>query len=252
MADLSRFAPAALLGVGCLLISGIRAQQRVAPRQPLGSIQVNVPGYVARDTTVDAAEQKVAGMSHYLSRLYERGPDTPGFGVYVGYYDMQVQGKSIHSPKNCLPGAGWEPLSADVRTVAVPGGDSAHVNRFLLANKGAQALVYYWYEGRGRVEPSEYRVKWNLIRDAAQYGRTEEALVRIVVPIDTRNLRPGQRPDYTAADQLASTIAGQLVTGVRNVLPSRAERLTQFRRTQGPAVPLQTGAAGFSVCVSAT
>ncbi len=219
MPNFTRFAPAGLLGVGCLLISGVRDQQRLAPRQPLATVQVNVPGYVARDTTVDAAEQKVAGMSHYLSRLYQRTP-TDGFGVYVGYYDMQVQGKSIHSPKNCLPGAGWEPLDAGVRTIAVPGGDSVHVNRFLLANKGAQALVYYWYEGRGRVEPSEYVVKWNLIRDAARYGRTEEALVRIVVPIDMRGLQPNQRPDYRLADHLATTVAQQLVSGVRNVLPA--------------------------------
>ena len=80
-------------------------------------------------------------------------------------------------------------FDSGVRTVALPGGDSARVNRYLLANKGAQALVYYWYEGRGRVEPSEYRVKWNLIRDAARYGRTEEALVRIVVPVEV-NLNP--------------------------------------------------------------
>lgn len=218
MPDVARFAPAALLAVGCVLISGVREQQRVAPRLPLATVQVNVPGYVGHDTTVDDAERKVAGMSHYLSRLYERTP-TDGFGVYVGYYDFQVQGKSIHSPKNCLPGAGWEPLDAGVRTVALPGGGSAQVNRFLLANKGAQALVYYWYEGRGRVEPSEYRVKWNLIRDAARYGRTEEALVRIVVPIDLRNVRPGQHPDYAAADRLASAVAAQLVPSVRNVLP---------------------------------
>lgn len=215
----ARFVPAALLGVGCLLISGAREQQRVPPRRALASVRVDVPGYVPRDTTVDADEQKVAGMSHYLSRLYARGPGDPGFGVYVGYYDYQVQGKTIHSPKNCLPGAGWEPLDAGVRTVALPGGDSARVNRFLLANKGAQALVYYWYEGRGRVEPSEYRVKWNLIRDAARYGRTEEALVRIVVPVDTRGLKPGQRPDYAAAERLASNVAAQLVPAVRAVMP---------------------------------
>ena len=219
MPDVARFAPAALLGVGCLLISGVREQQQLAPRLPLANVRVNVPGYVARDTTVDDAERKVAGMSHYLSRLYQRTP-TDGFGVYVGYYDHQVQGKSIHSPKNCLPGAGWEQLDASVRTIALPGGGSAHVNRFLLSNKGAQALVYYWYEGRGRVEPSEYRVKWNLIRDAARYGRTEEALVRIVVPIDMRNVRPGQRPDYDPADRLATDVAAQLVPGVRNVLPT--------------------------------
>lgn len=220
MPELVRFAPAAVLGVGCLLISGARTQQRIPPRLPLSTVQVDVPGYIARDTTVNDDERKVAGMSHYLSRLYQRSASDLGFGVYVGYYDYQVQGKTIHSPKNCLPGAGWEPLDAGTRTLALPGGDSARVNRFLLANKGAQALVYYWYEGRGRVEPSEYKVKWNLIRDAARYGRTEEALVRIVVPVDVRGLKPGQRPNYASADSLATVVATQLVPGVQRAMPA--------------------------------
>jgi hypothetical protein len=43
--------------------------------------------------------------------------------------------------------------------------------------------VYYWYQGRGRVAASEYQVKWELLRDAALRARTEEAMVRIVVPL---------------------------------------------------------------------
>ena len=103
------------------------------------------------------------------------------FTTYVGYYDKQVQGKTIHSPKNCLPGAGWEILNTS--SIALPGAEKlGQVNRVLLANKGTRALVYYWYQGRGRIESNEYKVKWNLLRDAALFGRTEEALVRIVVP----------------------------------------------------------------------
>jgi hypothetical protein len=95
------------------------------------------------------------------------------------------------------------------------------MNRFLLANKGAQALVYYWYQGRGRVEASEYTVKFNLLRDAALHGRTEEALVRIVVPIDVRQA-PTQAQLAAArarADSLAERLAVQLVPGVGRVLP---------------------------------
>lgn len=220
MADLLRTVPPALLGVGCLLISGAREQQRVPPRADLATITLRTPGYTPHDTTVANDERRVAGMSHYVLREYRGGtPALPGFGIYVGYYDYQVQGKTIHSPKNCLPGAGWEQLQSNVRRFSVPGAGAVAVNRYLLANKGQQALVYYWYQGRGRVEASEYRVKWNLLRDAALYGRTEEALVRIVVPVDGHGGAAAVRGRYAQADSLAGAVAVQLVQQVAQVVP---------------------------------
>jgi EpsI family protein len=219
--NLTRFAPAAVLGVGCLLISGVREQKRVPPVIPMSKITVAIPGYATRDTIISKEEQRVAGMSDYVLRFFDRGNDpNDGFSVYVGYYDYQVQGKSIHSPKNCLPGAGWEALNSSVQPVAV-GGVAHPVNRYLLANKGQQALVYYWYEGRGRVEANEYRVKYNLLHDAALYGRTEEALVRIVVPIDMHKLQQqGAKPVYAAADSLATAVAQALIPTVTHALPA--------------------------------
>jgi hypothetical protein len=75
----------------------------------------------------------------------------------------------------------------------------------MLANQSARALVYYWYQGRGRTEASEYRVKWNLLRDAALRGRTEEALVRIVVPIV-----PGMENPDAIAEAMAKKLPGEV------------------------------------------
>jgi EpsI family protein len=219
MRNLTRFAPAAILGVGCLLISGMREQKRMPPRVPMSAMAVPVEGFTTSDTVIAAAERKVAGMSDYVLRFYRRGPQEPPFSIYVGYYDYQVQGKAIHSQKNCLPGAGWEALASSVQPVAA-GGTRYSVNRYLLANSGAQALVYYWYQGRGRLEANEYRVKYNLMHDAALYGRTEEALVRIVVPIDPAAVRAGRTgPAYAAADSLASRVAGELIPAVTKAMP---------------------------------
>jgi EpsI family protein len=222
MPNLSRFAPAAILAVGVFMISGVREQKKVPPRMKMNQLSVAVPGYTTRDTIISAEEQRVAGMSDYVLRFYQRDTADVGFSVYVGYYDYQVQGKSIHSPKNCLPGAGWEALNASVQTVAVNGTPNP-LNRYLLANKGQQALVYYWYQGRGRVEANEYKVKYNLLHDAALYGRTEEALVRIVVPIDMRDLQQeGADPKavYAKADSLATQVARTLIPTVATALPT--------------------------------
>lgn len=220
MADVQRFVPAGVLALGCVLLFGIREQEKVPPRAPMSTIQLAAPGYRVKDVVVDSAERAVAGMSDYLMRGFQRDSLDPGFSVYVGYYDYQIQGKTIHSPKNCLPGAGWEAMESGVRQVPV-GGRSYPMNRYLLANQGAQALVYYWYQGRGRVEASEYTVKWNLMRDAALHGRTEEALVRIVVMLDGNAVRAGRGAEvYARADSIATSMAVQLIPRVDAVLPA--------------------------------
>ena len=49
----------------------------------------------------------VLGVDDYLSRAYVT-PADPWVTLYVGYYASQRQGDTMHSPLNCLPGAGWQ------------------------------------------------------------------------------------------------------------------------------------------------
>ena len=215
------FVPAVVLGLGVLLVSGMREQHVVPPVQPISSIPNLILDYSGRDVVIDTAEQRVAGMSHYVMREFRRD-SSPAFSVYVGYYDRQVQGKTIHSPKNCMPGAGWEILTSTQIPLA-GAREGGTTNRVVLSNKGVRALVYYWYQGRGRQESSEYQVKWDLMRDAALYGRTEEALVRIVVPAGRAQaglLSLDDDPQVKAADQLVQRIAAELAPAVERVLPA--------------------------------
>jgi EpsI family protein len=163
----------------------------------------------------------VAGVSDYVFRVF--GPDsTPAFSVYVGYYESQATGRTIHSPRNCLPGAGWQTVESGKASVGVEGSAvPVTVNRYLLANGPSQAIVYYWYQGRGRVAHSEYRVKWDLLRDAIARGRTEEALVRIVVPVKAA---PGftadaWRKQVGEAEAVARSVAQELVPRLARALP---------------------------------
>jgi EpsI family protein len=216
----STFGPAIALLGGVLLISGVREQYQVPPAQPMQAIPAVLMGMSGRDQVIDSVERKVAGMSDYVMRYYGDSLQ-PDFSLYVGYYDRQVQGKTIHSPRNCLPGAGWEIMSAS--QIPVPGGTPGTINRVILVNSGVRALVYYWYQGRGRVESSEYRVKWDLLRDAALHGRTEEALVRIVVAIapGTPGAMPkADDPQVHAADVIARKAAEEVTPMVAKVLPA--------------------------------
>lgn len=209
-----RWVPAGVLVVGAALATvGVTAQRSLPLREPLArAVPDTLEGLQGRDIQLSAAEAKVAGVTSYVARDYaaaDRAGPTP-FTLYVGYYAQQTQGQTIHSPKNCLPGAGWEPLASRSETVATAAG-AVTVNRYLLQNGQQRALVFYWYQGRGRVEANEYRVKWNLLRDAALRRRSDEALVRVVVFI-TRT--------EDQADALAARVASTVVPAVAAALPS--------------------------------
>lgn len=205
--------PASLLSLGALAVGGSNDQRAVPLRAPLESaVPAQMVGSTGRDIPISKAEQRVAGMSRYLMRVYEPAARAGGslpFSLYVGYYESQTQGKTIHSPKNCLPGAGWEALTATVSPVQTASG-TVQVNRYLLQNGDERALVLYWYQGRGRIEANEYAVKWDLLRDAAFRGRSDEALVRIIVPI---------KGDVEDAFQQATSVAQEVIPAVYRSLP---------------------------------
>jgi EpsI family protein len=207
-----QYLPAGVLSVGCLLVVvGANSQQALPLRAPLSQLSARYEGYQGRTETITAEERRVAGTSAYLLRSYARDSAT-AFTVYVGYYERQVQGKTIHSPKNCLPGAGGEAVAAGEQVLATTLGP-VRVNRYLLVNKQQRALVYYWYQGRGRVESSEYRVKLQLLRDSALRGRSDEALVRVVVPMRSAD-------GEGAAGDLGARVSAELIPRVAEVLPS--------------------------------
>jgi EpsI family protein len=207
-----RYLPLLIFALGAAALLRIGGQADTPLQGSLDSIPHELFGYAGRDVTVSEAEQQVAGMDTYLMRAYLR--DSAGFSLYVGYYEAQTRGKSIHSPKNCLPGAGWEPLENSTRGVIV-GHDTLTVNRYVLEKGNNRAVVYYWYQGRGRVSWNEYAVKWELLRDKAIHGRSEEALVRIVVPIDP------SAPER--ADDLATSVAQDIIPRLFGLLAPLGE-----------------------------
>ena len=206
------WAPAWVLLTGAVLATvGVKAQRSLSLRVPLAeAIPIESGGMRSKDVELSASELRAVAVTSYLARTYQSA-DSGGdrFSLYIGYYDEQTQGQAIHSPKNCLPGAGWEPLASSRETVATALG-TVTVNRYLLQKEHQQALVLYWYQGRGRVAWNEYQVKWNLLKDAAIRRRSDEALVRIVVPV---------RDSEAHALATARTAAAGIVPALAAALP---------------------------------
>jgi EpsI family protein len=229
LSNFRAYLPAALLAIGVFFVFQTRSQMAMPLAQPLSTVLQGLEGqYLVQHQKVSDEERRVAGMSDYTARIYRHADSTVAFTTLVSYYEKQAQGKTIHSPRNCLPGAGWEILNGAPRVV-YSGGTAYRVNRFVLKNGAATSVAYYWYQGRGRVASNEYVVKWNLLRDAALVGHTEEALVRIVVPVVTPSktvVKPTEMDaaamerKFAAADSLAGKIADQLIRDVRQALPA--------------------------------
>ena len=105
--------------------------------------------------------------------------------LYVGYYQSQRTGSTYHSPKNCLPGSGWQFVETD--QVVVPASDTTSIliNKVLIQKGLDKQIILYWYQDRGRVIASEYWAKGYMIWDAMTQNRTDGSLVRISVPVTT-------------------------------------------------------------------
>jgi EpsI family protein len=221
---LSLYAPALILSAGYLLVSNARGQRAVELAAPIEGVLPAVDGYRVEDKKISDEERRVAGMTNYVVRVYSRD-SVPAFSTLVAYYDRQARGKSIHPPRNCLPGAGWEVLLGGSETVSASSGRYV-VNRYVLKHGASRAVVYYWYQGRGRVVASEYAVKWNLLKDAALRGHTEEALVRVVVPVREASVADAAQsdPGVEEANALGKTIAGRLISDVDRILPRNDSR----------------------------
>jgi len=159
--------------------------------QPLEDIDRQLAGWRAvSDEALGARVLKALLPTSYLARTYQKGDRQ--LGLFIAFYAQQRAGESMHSPKHCLPGSGWEIWNYDVALIPVDG-RQVRVNKYSIHNGGQRNLMFYWYQSKQRIIASEYLGKLLLVRDALVDGRTAASIVRITVP-DT----PGASDEATA------------------------------------------------------
>jgi len=134
--------------------------------------------------------------------------------LYVAYYSSQSKGASIHSPRTCLPGGGWEVKSLTQREVDGVWAGSApiRVNRAEIQLGENKQLVYYWFQMHGRGFSNEYLLKWFVFWDALNINRTDAALIRVITP-----LRTGE--SYADADSRLANFVKVLKPNMGDYIP---------------------------------
>jgi len=157
-------------------------QERVPMRQALSQFPPELEGWrLVREFPMDPQTQEVLRADDTLNRVYSNAARTADVNLFIAYFQSQRGGKAPHSPKNCLPGAGFEPAASGVQDVSVPG-RTIRVNRFVVTRGEDRKVVLYWYQSRDRVVASEYVAKIRLVLDSIRYHRSDTALIRVTVP----------------------------------------------------------------------
>jgi EpsI family protein len=178
----SRYWLAVTLLSTALLISPLLPGGEKAPTsKPLALFPPVIGSWQGRDVPLEPRIVESLALDDHLNRLYESNSGEELI-LYVGYYRSQRSGAAIHSPKNCLPGAGWQPISSGHVYLTMPDGERAPVNLYQVQKGINRQIVLYWYQSHGRIIASEYWAKFYMVWDAIRFNRSDAALVRIIAP----------------------------------------------------------------------
>jgi exosortase D (VPLPA-CTERM-specific) len=203
-----------LLSAAAIPVAALPVRTEITPaREPFLTFPLELGAYRGRRDYLSREVAGALGADDYLIADYSapgRGP----VNLFMAYYDSQQKGRSVHSPRSCIPGGGWRIESLEEVTVegASAGAGALRVNRVEIASGDARQLVYYWFQQRGRTLTNEYIVKWFILWDSVRSNRSDGALVRLTTVIPSGG-------DVAAAEQLLAEFAAALAPRLTGFIP---------------------------------
>jgi EpsI family protein len=182
------------------------------PSEPLSQMPVQLAEWAGIDQQVNSETLDVLGAGDVLTRLYTQAGQPEPIGLFIGYFPTQRTGQTIHSPKNCLPGAGWVFESSQSVDLIDMSGKSHRVGEYIITNGTVKQFVIYWYQAHGRSIADEYMAKFYMVLDAIRTNRTDGALVRVITPISSGE-------DISAAKNRAEKFTARLAPLLPRFIP---------------------------------
>ena len=184
----------------------------VPPSEPLNLLPQTIDSWSSQDVPISQDTLDILGDGRFLNRLYTKSTPSgrlaePPVSLFIGYFPTQRTGQSIHSPQNCLPGAGWTFVSSGKIYLQGPELKNYAVGQYVIANGTAKQVVLYWYLAHGRSIANDYVAKAYMMADAIRYNRTDGALVRLVTPLEpNESFATAQARVVKFADRLVPTL----------------------------------------------
>jgi EpsI family protein len=168
--------------LGALLLLQLRSTGEAVPiRKPIDSFPATLGEWQEHGGTILGVDiLNELKLTDYVMRDYV-DPHGRDVNLYIGYWDTQRKGASIHTPKNCLPGAGWDPIEASLVEIPVgPPYSPITVNRYVVQKDRDQQVVLYWYQSQGQVIAGELPARIAMVKGALVRNRTDGAIVRVM------------------------------------------------------------------------
>lgn len=171
----------ALMIISVLFVRNIEPE--IPDRRQFTSFPLKINGMIAEEDILPGIEQTLLNMSDYFLGHY-RAKEKPPITLFIGYYEQQSASNTPHSPRVCIPSGGWE--IDTITEIEMQNGDQVvPVNRVLISRGENRLLVYYWFQQRGKFIANEYKAKLNLLLGGMTSARTDGALVRLYMPIES-------------------------------------------------------------------
>jgi EpsI family protein len=171
------FVAAFVLLMGICVTHNLKPKEATGLSSPLREFPSAIDFWRSEDLPFEKEVVQATGTDDYINREYSGG--TAPIELYIGYYKNESSGDRIHSPKNCLPGSGWEPVSSGKLQIGSAYGLPVVVNEYLVEQGAHRDMVLYWYQSHGRIVASEYSAKFWLVADGLRHRSTDGALIRI-------------------------------------------------------------------------
>ena len=174
----------ALLVQGGVFYALAMRSEKTPAMTPLSSFPVSLPGYgMLRDIPTSQEILNILKADDTLTREYA-GESRTALILYIAFFNSQRYGQAPHSPKNCLPGEGWEPVDSSTIEVPVAGWPTPIViNHFVVQHGDDKEVTLYWYQSHNRIIAHEFAAKFWLVADSIRYNRSDSSLVRVIVPV---------------------------------------------------------------------
>ena len=154
-------------------------------RENFADFPQHMADWTGQSMPLDADELAILKATDTYNGDYVEGLGAPAVNLFVAYYNSLSKGAAIHSPRVCLPGAGWEFASFQERNFSeLDPGASGTYNHVVIQKGEQKMLMYYWYQQRERRTADEFSMKYYLLVDSFFKSRKDGALVRLLTPID--------------------------------------------------------------------
>lgn len=171
-----------ILTAACLRF--LNHEQKMPPNKALSTFPEQIGEWIGEQQRFSANIYEILGVDDSFLGTY-RNTDGRQVQLYIGFYQSQREGDLIHSPKQCLPGSGWNIVRTTQEELRLNNIKTDKIKMIkLILRKGTQKqVVFYWFQSRGRYIASEYMQKLYLVFDSVTRHRTDGAFVRLISPV---------------------------------------------------------------------